>query len=72
MRPLYFVSGASAPADIRGLARFSVPFGVSLTELSAAGLEVICEHRRWRGSLHLHERRAALFLSSWSGRFATH
>lgn len=44
MRPLYFVSGASAPADIRGLARFSVPFGVSLTELSAAGLEAICEH----------------------------
>lgn len=33
-----FVSGASAPADIRGLSRFSVPLGVSLAELSDAGV----------------------------------
>lgn len=46
MRPLYFVSGASAPADIRGLARFSVPLGVSLAELSKVGLKVLCEHAR--------------------------
>lgn len=38
----YFVSGASAPADIRGLARVSVPFGISLPELSAPALDVLC------------------------------
>lgn len=42
--PIYFVSGASAPADIRGLARFSVPLGVSLTELSKVALKVLCDH----------------------------
>lgn len=41
-RPLYFVSGASAPADVRGLARVSVPLGVSLAELSPVGLHVLC------------------------------
>lgn len=44
--PLYFISGASAPADIRGLGRFSVPLGVSIPELSAVGLKVLLDHAR--------------------------
>lgn len=42
--PLYFISGASAPADIWGLAGWSVPLGVSLPELSSPGLALLCEH----------------------------
>lgn len=42
--PIYFISGASAPADIWGLAGWSVPLGVSLPELSAAGLALLCDH----------------------------
>jgi hypothetical protein len=38
---LYFVSGASAPADVRGLAHFSVPLGVSVSELSKPALRVL-------------------------------
>lgn len=41
-----FVSGASAPADIRGLARFSVPLGISLSETSKNAIAALCEH--WR------------------------
>jgi hypothetical protein len=41
-----FVSGASAPADIRGLARWSVPLGISLSEMSRNAVAVLCEH--WR------------------------
>lgn len=36
---LCFCSGATAPADLRGLARFLVPAGISLPELSAPALE---------------------------------
>lgn len=39
-----FVSGASAPADIRGLARWSVPLGISLSETSRNAVAVLCEH----------------------------
>lgn len=42
MNPLHFISGASAPADIRGMMRFSVPFGVSLSELSKVGVRLLC------------------------------
>lgn len=38
---IYFVSGASAPADVRGLAHFSVPLGVSVSELSKVALRVL-------------------------------
>ncbi len=38
---LPFVSGASAPADLRGLLRFSVPVGVSVPDLSAPALEYL-------------------------------
>lgn len=43
---LHFVSGASAPADLRGLSRFSVPLGVSLAELSDPALDYLlgCSH----------------------------
>lgn len=43
---LYFISGASAPADIRGLTRFSVPLGISLSSTSKVALHVLCEHAR--------------------------
>lgn len=43
---LYFISGASAPADIRGLARFSVPLGISLSSTSKVALHVLCEHAK--------------------------
>jgi len=39
--PLHFVSGASAPADIRGLAEWSVPLGISLSELSRPALHTL-------------------------------
>lgn len=42
-RPIYFCSGASAPADMRGLARIGHPLGVSLPELSAPALEQLCQ-----------------------------
>ncbi len=42
--PLYFVSGASAPADIRGLGRFSTPLGVSVPELSRVARRLLCQH----------------------------
>lgn len=41
---LYFVSGASAMSDLRGLLRLSVPLGISIQELSAPALEVLFEH----------------------------
>lgn len=34
MTPLYFISGASRPSDLRGLVRISAPLGVSIPELS--------------------------------------
>lgn len=42
--PTYFVSGASAPADIWGLAGWSVPLGVSLSALSTTGLALLCKY----------------------------
>lgn len=36
--PLYFASGASAPADLEGFARILHPFGISVPELSAPAL----------------------------------
>lgn len=45
MTPIYFCSGASAPADLRGLARIRHPLGVSIPELSAPALEELCTLR---------------------------
>lgn len=45
MRPIYFCSGASAPADLRGLARIRHPLGVSIPELSAPALAEVCALR---------------------------
>lgn len=42
---IHFVSGASAPADLRGLCRFSVPLGVSVPDLSAPALEYLLGQR---------------------------
>ena len=46
---LCFCSGASAPADLRGLARVLAPAGVSLPELSAPTLEELIQlgHLPW-------------------------
>lgn len=44
--PIYFVSGASAPADVRGLAKWSVPLGISVPELSKVALRVLLDHHR--------------------------
>lgn len=38
MTPLYFISGASALSDLRGLLRISAPLGVSIPELSEHAL----------------------------------
>lgn len=43
MTPLYFASGVSAPADLRGFARIGHPLGVSLPALSAPAIR----SRRW-------------------------
>lgn len=45
MTPVYFCSGASAPADLRGLARIRHPLGVSIPELSAPALDELCTLR---------------------------
>lgn len=45
MTPVYFCSGASAPADLRGLARIRHPLGVSIPELSASALDELCKLR---------------------------
>lgn len=45
MTPTYFCSGASAPADLRGLARIRHPLGVSIPELSAPALAEVCALR---------------------------
>lgn len=44
-QPLYFISGASAPADIRGLTRVSVPLGISVPHLSRVALKLLCDRR---------------------------
>jgi hypothetical protein len=46
---LHFVSGASAPADLRGLSRFLVPAGISLPELSTPMLDELVgmSHLPW-------------------------
>jgi hypothetical protein len=41
---LYFISGASALSDLRGLLRLSVPLGISIPELSEPALAVLLEH----------------------------
>ena len=41
MKPVHFCSGASAPADLRGLARIRRPLGVSIPELSGPALEYL-------------------------------
>lgn len=43
MTPLYFASGASSIADLRGFARILHPFGVSLPELSAPAMAVLVQ-----------------------------
>jgi hypothetical protein len=42
MRPVYFCSGASAPADLAGLSRIRHPLGVSIPELSGPALDAVC------------------------------
>ncbi len=42
MTPLYFASGVSAPADLRGFARIGHPLGVSLPALSAPAVDYLC------------------------------
>ena len=45
MKPLYFCSGASAPSDLRGLARIRHPLGVSIPQLSGPALDYLCTLR---------------------------
>jgi hypothetical protein len=45
MTPVYYLSGASAPADLRGLARIRHPLGVSIPELSEPALDEVCSLR---------------------------
>lgn len=45
MTPLYFCSGASAPADLRGLSRIRHPLGVSVPFLSGPALDYVCTLR---------------------------
>lgn len=45
MTPEYFCSGASAPADMRGLSRIRHPLGVSVPFLSGPALEYLCTLR---------------------------
>lgn len=45
MTPTYFISGASAWSDLRGLLRISAPLGVSLAELSPEGLRELLAAR---------------------------
>lgn len=45
MTPIYFCSGASAPADMRGLSRIRHPLGVSVPFLSGPALEYVCTLR---------------------------
>lgn len=40
--PVYFCSGASAPADLRGLARIRHPLGVSIPKLSGPAIDFLC------------------------------
>lgn len=42
MKPRYYLSGASAPADLRGLSRILHPLGVAIPELSEPALDYLC------------------------------
>lgn len=45
MSPIYFCSGASAPADLAGLSRIRHPLGVAIPQLSARVLDDLCALR---------------------------